>query len=178
MNTRKKKPLLERFWKYVNKRENDECWEWVGSVDSKGYGKILDEGGAKNGKLLAAHRVSYMIHYGNIPNGLYVCHKCDNKKCINPNHLFLGTAKDNTQDMINKNRLPDRRGENSSNHKLSNDNVIEIKRLLKNKSESISSIANKFGVGYNVIWYIAAGKTWKNVVTEKEKNDRQPSVRN
>ena len=73
------KPLKERFWKYVDKFGNNGCWEWRGSLDSKGYGKILDEGGAKNGKLLAAHRVSYLIHYGDITNGLYVCHKCDNR---------------------------------------------------------------------------------------------------
>lgn len=157
------KPLKERFWKYVDKFGNNGCWEWRGSLDSKGYGKILDEGGAKNGKLLAAHRVSYLIHYGDITNGLYVCHKCDNRKCVNPEHLFLGTAKDNSQDMIAKNRLPKRNGE-TCNSKLTRSQVTEIKKLLAGKLETISDIANKYNVGYNVIWDISANNTWKNVV--------------
>lgn len=163
MGTKHGLSLEERFWMYVNKGDVKECWEWTGSLDSKGYGKIYNGGGAANKKLLAAHRVSYQMFFGSIPSGLYVCHKCDNKACVNPEHLFLGTAKDNTQDMLNKGRSYDRGGENNNRNILSTNDVVKIKKLLLSETESISNIAKKFDVGYNVIWYIAAGKTWKKI---------------
>ena len=163
MGTKHGLSIEERFWMYVNKGDTKECWEWTGSLDSKGYGQLYNGGGAANRKSIRAHRFSYQVFFGFLPSGLYVCHKCDNRKCVNPHHLFLGTAKDNTQDMFNKGRSYDRGGENNNRNILSGDDVMKIKELLLTKSESISSIANKFGVGYSVIWYIAAGKTWKNI---------------
>lgn len=96
----KSKPTLEdRFWAKVDKRGPDECWSWLGASNA-GYGLISDG----TGKHLRATRASIIIHYGSFDNSLVVCHKCDNPPCVNPDHLFLGTLKNNMQDMHSKNR--------------------------------------------------------------------------
>lgn len=90
---------MKRFFDKVNK--TDECWEWNAALRGKtGYGAFK-----LNGKVIDAHRISYELHNGIIPNGMHVCHTCDNRKCVNPNHLFLGTYKDNHQDGVNKGRI-------------------------------------------------------------------------
>lgn len=108
--------LVERFWESVDKGNPDECWNWQGStIDSnkrRGYtsaprGQIHAGRYADNNKQAVeyAYRVSWMIHNGDIPDGMFVCHDCDNSLCVNPKHLFLGTAKDNTEDSKNKGRM-------------------------------------------------------------------------
>jgi hypothetical protein len=94
----KPRPVADRFWPKVEK--TDGCWLWTGATDRRGYGKIFD--GA--GKLLIASRVAHELCIGPIPDGLCVLHKCDNPPCVNPDHLFLGTFGDNTQDMLAKGR--------------------------------------------------------------------------
>ncbi|WP_331186284.1 HNH endonuclease signature motif containing protein [Pseudomonas sp.] len=93
--------LPARFWAKVIKA--DGCWKWSGSKHSFGYGMIMKGGDAKKTKITAS-RASWLIHFGEIPEGLHVCHKCDNPECTNPDHLFLGTARDNSQDCIAKER--------------------------------------------------------------------------
>lgn len=90
---------MKRFFDKINKTET--CWIWTaGSRGKTGYGAFKF-----NGKVIDAHRVSYQIHKGYIPTSMYVCHTCDDRKCVNPEHLFLGTAKDNHQDAVNKGRV-------------------------------------------------------------------------
>jgi hypothetical protein len=96
------KPLSARFWAKVDKRGPDDCWEWTGAAIAKGYGKISR--GPRGGGQLAAHRVSWILAKSEIPDGQMVLHRCDNRLCVNPSHLFLGTNTDNMRDMVSKGR--------------------------------------------------------------------------
>lgn len=113
---------LEKFWKYV--RRTDGCWEWTGGITGRpgsGYGAIS----LGYGQQIKAHRFSYEIHHGPIPDGLYVCHSCDNPKCVNPSHLYAGTATDNNRDTIARNRRRDtHRSHCVRGHPLSGDNLL------------------------------------------------------
>ena len=119
------KTLLERFNDKHTKTEAG-CWEWSASRHRQGYGRIRL--GKKEGKTLQAHRVSYELFIGEIPNGKLVCHKCDNPACVNPDHLFLGTHKDNMEDKYSKGRqgiLP--KGELCRNSRFKNEDVLFIR---------------------------------------------------
>ena len=122
------------------KIENNRCWEWSGFINAKGYGVFRHKSLSVN-----SHRVSYIIFNGSIEDDLYVLHKCDNRKCFNPKHLFKGTQDDNMKDMVNKGRSAklDRIGELNPNSKLSNDQVKEIINMYKEISAiKISKIFN------------------------------------
>lgn len=99
MPKKDERSLQERLMERVVVNELTGCWEWQGAKNNIGYGFIRD-----GNKMRTTHRVSYEEHIANIPQGLCVCHSCDNKKCVNPNHLWLGTVKDNMRDMIKKGR--------------------------------------------------------------------------
>lgn len=133
------------------------CWGWKGTVDKNGYGIMSSD--RRHGPD-RAHRASWVIHNGSIPNGLLVCHKCDHAECTNPEHLFLGTLADNTNDMINKNRKAI--GQKTKTAKLTEDNVRTIKTLLKLKV-SYPKIAKIFNVGINAILRIKRNETWKYI---------------
>lgn len=143
-----RKTLQDRFWSKVNKGLDSECWEWTGNC-AKGYGKIGI--GGKHGATLPTHRVSWEIHHGLIPEGLWVLHKCDNPKCVNPNHLFLGTASDNAKDMAAKNR------NKNGTTKLTVENVVQIRSMNQLPHGKIAAI---FSVSRPTISRILSEKTW------------------
>jgi hypothetical protein len=148
--------LEVRFWSKV--RKLDGCWEWTGYRTKNGYGKIGL--GERSKGVGSAHRVSWCIHYGQIPEGLIVMHRCDNPGCVNPEHLLLGTQYNNLADM----RLKDRqaRGEKVPQHVLTEAQVAEIKILLA-QGRTQQFIADMFGVARWTIGKIAGGLSWVRV---------------
>lgn len=156
-----------RFWSKVNKdgplhmELGTKCWLWIGQLMHEGYGhftvyrkdrKALSGEGSYP---LRAHRVSYSLTNGPITSKDRICHKCDNPPCVNPDHLFCGTAKDNTQDMIQKGRYV------NGFAKLNKDDVKWIREwYLK---ISTKDIAKKFGLHCKGIGRIARGDTWKHI---------------
>lgn len=141
----------ERFWAKVKK--SDGCWEWVGAVNSRGYGFLwVDK------RSFRAHRLSWEIHHGPIPSGLLVCHRCDNPICVNPAHLFLGTDADNNHDMRKKGRAASHRGEKNPRAKLTPEQVSEIRGRMGEKSGVKLSV--EYGVNPTTIHRIWSAKRW------------------
>ncbi len=156
-------PIEVRYWKKVVQGNPGECWGWSGSASTAGYGKLSC--GRKNEGEIHIHRFSWIIHFGDIPDGLFVLHKCDNPICSNPDHLFLGTAKDNSDDMSSKQRNVT--GEDHHNAKLTDDDVRMIRKLyipkVRGTRRGMRSLAKMFKVDKDTIRAIIAGETWKNV---------------
>lgn len=144
-----------RFWAKVEK--TDGCWNWTAALNGRGYGQIKISGTRKN---TTAHRMSYEMHYGAIRDGLWVLHKCDNPRCVNPDHLFLGNAAVNVADMDAKGRrvVADNRGSRNGRAVL-NASAVEQIRLLCG-SVRRADLSRMFGVGKSQIHRIATGKQW------------------
>lgn len=135
----------------------DSCWIWLASLWPDGYGKFVP---FHNGSM-RAHRWSYEYHIGPIPEDLLVLHECDVKECVNPDHLFLGTHKDNMKDRNNKNRQV--QGENVNTAKLIADEVKEIRLLYKNNMCTQKDLSSEFGVTPAMISSIIRRKSWKSI---------------
>lgn len=146
---------MKRFWDKVNIRDKDACWEWQAAT-AKGYGAIRIDG-----RLRGAHQVSWELHnHQTVPDGMFVLHECDNRSCVNPHHLFLGTHQDNMDDMYAKGRRIAASGESSGSSKLTHSQVEQIRRL--SPKHSRRELAHMFGVkAHATINKILSGKTWR-----------------
>lgn len=151
-------PMEERFWLLVERSPG--CWEWGGNRMSNGYGRI----GVDRKKVLA-HRASWLIHNGPIPDGVFVCHHCDNPPCVNPDHLFLGTQRDNIHDMLAKGRHQSQAhlGEDHGMALLTEDNVRAMRAEYAAGGLTQKELAVRYGVDQTTISKAICGKTWKHI---------------
>jgi hypothetical protein len=174
MPIKSKSTDAEKFWSRVNKNGPNGCWEWTRST-VRGYGQLR-----VSNKYFRAHRYSWFIHNGEIPLGLCVCHHCDNPKCVNPSHLFLGTVKDNADDCVKKGRNKPPRGDShyfrrqpekvpigEMHHagKLKESDIYKIFEM-KHAGFLNTESAKFFNVSKQLIGHILSRKIWKHV-TEK-----------
>lgn len=177
---------LANFWKKVSKTEG--CWNWTGcKVVHGGYGQI-----SRNNKMMLAHRASYEIHFGKIPDGMDVLHTCDNPACVNPSHLWYGTHTDNMRDKVRKGRCNAPRGDNhpsrlhperlargdrsgarlhpervprgtrNGNAILNDESVLTIRRMRENGATYLE-IGNLFGIGKSHIHQVISKKIWAHI---------------
>lgn len=154
---------MERFESYLPAQLRDnECWEWQGYRNKKGYGRIAS--GGSSGRMLAAHRVAWAAHNAEpVPPGLCVCHHCDNPACVNPAHLFLGTSPENTADMIAKGRAIKAKGEAHGSSRLTEAQVLEARRLHSAGGMTKQSLSDRYGVSRSAIYYAVTRKTWRHL---------------
>jgi hypothetical protein len=162
---REKYTLVERLDRRTVEMDNG-CWEWCGYRGPQGYGQIGNEAGRPE----SAHRVSYRLRVGPIPPGVFVCHRCDNPPCVNPDHLFLGTPGDNVRDMLSKGR--EARGFDLPHTRLTETQVREIRaRYVRSygptkrggRSSNADVLAEEYGVGRTYIMNIVHGHERKGV---------------
>ena len=174
--------VKERFFSRIQKTDN--CWNWTGHIEYNGYGSM-----SIKHKNRSTHRISYEIHFGKIPDGLCVLHKCDNKKCVNPSHLFLGTQLDNVKDRDQKGhtakgathgskthpeRVPRgdkngmrthpekvRKGEQVNTVKLTEKQVLKIRKMYRTGKYTQKQLAKIFNVNQTNISWIVTNRTWK-----------------
>ena len=151
-----RKTLIERFNSKVKIDHDTGCHEWVDGRSPTGNGKFKHKG-----KHLRAHRVAYEMHKGPIPEGMFICHRCDNPSCVNIDHLFLGTPQDNLDDCVRKGRLKPRKGEAHPHAILTEDDVRAIRDLRGTMLQR--EIAQKFGVHRVTVIDILVGRSWKHV---------------
>ncbi len=164
------RPIADRFWPKVNR--SGDCWEWTAHRTRTGYGMI----GLPNSRTVErAHRVAWILTNGPIPVGMCVLHRCDNRACVRPDHLFLGTQADNVADMISKGRRhsmagdahPARRpgariGERNGRSRLTADDVRRI-RTMRGEGLEYRQIAAHFGVAVPTVQHIVSGKNWSHI---------------
>jgi hypothetical protein len=145
---------VERFWTKVDK--SGECWEWTAGLNKDGYGQFK-----LNGKGVSSHRYSYILHHPLSIDlcehrEICVCHRCDNPKCVNPAHLFLGTRSDNMKDMVAKRRM-------IGNVKLTEHQVREIRNKYANGRITLKSLSREYGISLEGIHGIIRRRTWKHI---------------
>jgi hypothetical protein len=153
-----KTPPEIRFWAKVIVKGPDDCWEWQAYIDARGYGRFKFEG-----KDDRAHRVSWVLERGQIPDGLCILHKCDNPKCVNPDHLYIGTHQDNMRDRTDRNRSAHNRifGERHGHSKATAEQVLEIRKI--GHSKSLKEMSALFGLSVSHISRLRSRKLWPHI---------------
>jgi len=157
------KHQIESFWSKVEIKDSPrDCWLWRGAKKPTGYGNVKIDS-----KYHIAHRVAFTLANGEIPTGYIVCHICDTPSCCNPNHLMLGTIKSNAADMLIKNRqksiIKASRGVNNGMSKLTDEDVINIRNLYKDKAKNQYELASMFGVTQAAIGCVVRKDTWRHI---------------
>lgn len=165
-------PDETRFWKKVNKKGpkhpvlKTQCWIWMSGRFSQGYGQFhIGSRTDRTRRPVKAHRFSYELHCGEIPEGLCVCHKCDNRLCVNPQHLFVGTHADNSADRNAKGRQA--KGEKVNTNILSEEQVLQVIRWKPWKGTTLQDLANRFNVSRHALAHIRAGHNWKHLMSAR-----------
>lgn len=144
------------YEKKVIKLSEDECWSWKDSLSEK-YGVVIC-----GGKKIRAHRLSWLVHFGELTSDQCVLHSCDNPPCSNPKHLFLGTRADNNKDMVNKKRNKGNAGSSNGRATITESIVVELKRLLS-FGESPTKLSHDFNISRTIIYSIKYGVTWSHI---------------
>ena len=147
---KRKRTLRERFEEKYIPEPNSGCWIWIGSYRGSGYGEMRID----SDYLQRSHRISYQLNVGEIPDGLCILHRCDNPGCVNPKHLFLGTQRINSEDMVTKGR--------HGTTKL-NSEAVKVIKFMYNSGRSLTELARAYKVSTGTISPIIKGKTWKHV---------------
>ena len=147
-------PIEKRFWEKVEKHR--KCWLWTGAIGHH-YGQIQN-----NGTLCPAHRVSWILKYGEIPKGLQVLHRCDVPLCVRPSHLFLGTQSDNIRDAMKKGRYKVMVGSLNGKALFSESEITELRKLAQ-RGVSFQSLADKHKVHVKTIEKIVGRRSWKHI---------------
>lgn len=164
-----RKTMLDRFEEKYSRGGADECWEWSAGLCRYGYGRFRVDG-----EKVGAHRASYSLYVGPVPAGAMVLHSCDNRKCVNPAHLRIGTAKDNAMDAASRARtlkgrkVPESRrsyvGENGPRAKLTRE---QAQRILADP-RTVREIAADYGITYGAVGHLKRGMTWANIQRESD----------
>lgn len=150
------RPLADRFWANVGRKDTEECWAWLKYRTPAGYGKVRI--GGRHGQTVRAHRVAWELTFGPIAPGLCVLHHCDNRACVNPSHLFLGNYAANAADAKEKGRTTF--GARHANASLS-DMIVEQIRVVAAAGVPLKALARQFGLTSGHTWQIIHGKTWQ-----------------
>ncbi len=148
------KTIKQRFDEKIDKSGN--CWQWTGWKNRVGYGSFWYKDSPKR-----ANRVAWLLEYGEIPNGMCVCHHCDNPSCVNPDHLFLGTHLDNMKDAALKGRFNPKIGQENGNSKLTEQQVLEIREMQGSLSQK--NIARLYGVTQPLVGNIHRREIWRHI---------------
>lgn len=148
-------PIADRFWESVDAGAPDDCWPWLGFIEPQGYGRT-----SISHRNIGAHRVSYMLANGPIPDGQVVRHSCDNRACVNPAHLLVGTQGDNVRDAVARDRIA--HGTRVWNAVLDESTVREIRRL-RRAGWATAGIARHLGFNDQAVRDVVSGRTWRRV---------------